>query len=100
MKGRISAYKRGYNAMWRKARLSFLHINPLCKYCLELDIVTPASVVDHIVPHKGDNKLFWDMNNWQALCKFCHDSVKQKEENGNSHVIYDDEGNPIGLDHW
>jgi 5-methylcytosine-specific restriction protein A len=35
-------------------------------------------VVDHIVPHRGDKKLFWDSSNWQALCdgqtgRGCHD---------------------------
>jgi 5-methylcytosine-specific restriction protein A len=30
-------------------------------------------VVDHIIPHRGDQYLFWDQENWQALCKDCHD---------------------------
>jgi 5-methylcytosine-specific restriction endonuclease McrA len=30
-------------------------------------------VVDHIQPHKGDETLFWDENNWQPLCRQCHD---------------------------
>lgn len=38
------------------------------------------AVVDHIRPHRGDPVLFWDENNWQALCKFCHDSRKQRVE--------------------
>ena len=32
----------------------------------------PATDVDHIVPHRGDMSLFWDVNNWQALCHECH----------------------------
>ena len=35
--------------------------------------ITPATVVDHIVPHRGDKKLFWDQSNWQPLCKEHHD---------------------------
>jgi hypothetical protein len=35
--------------------------------------LTPATVVDHIVPHRGDRRLFWDKTNWQPLCKRCHD---------------------------
>ena len=31
------------------------------------------TVVDHIVPHRGDARLFWDEDNWQPLCKSCHD---------------------------
>jgi 5-methylcytosine-specific restriction protein A len=34
--------------------------------------VTAANVVDHIVDHRGDTKLFWDTSNWQPLCKPCH----------------------------
>ena len=34
--------------------------------------LTPATVVDHIIPHRGDKKLFWDERNWQALCESCH----------------------------
>ncbi|MGM9590559.1 MAG: HNH endonuclease signature motif containing protein, partial [Faecousia sp.] len=34
--------------------------------------LTPATVVDHIIPHRGDRKLFWDESNWQPLCKDCH----------------------------
>ncbi|WP_317617964.1 HNH endonuclease [Rhodobacter capsulatus] len=39
-----------------------------------------ASVVDHITPHRGNKALFWDRYNWQALCKPCHDRVKQRQE--------------------
>ena len=35
--------------------------------------LTPATVVGHIIPHRGNQKLFWDEKNWQPLCKDCHD---------------------------
>lgn len=41
----------------------------------------PATDVDHIVPHKGNHELFWDRDNWQALCHHCH-SVKTATEDG------------------
>lgn len=28
---------------------------------------------DHIIPHRGDMRLFWDESNWQALCESWHD---------------------------
>ena len=31
-----------------------------------------ATVVDHIKPHRGDQKLFWDRSNWQPLCEHHH----------------------------
>ena len=36
--------------------------------------------LDHIIPHRGDRRLFWDRNNWQALCKSCHDSKTMTED--------------------
>lgn len=39
-----------------------------------------SAVVDHIRPHRGDPKLFWDPNNLQTVAKHWHDSVKQKQE--------------------
>ena len=41
---------------------------------------TQATAVDHIVPHRGDSKLFWDRNNWQPLCKPCHDRKTGRED--------------------
>lgn len=70
---RGSAAERGYDAKWRRARKRFLQRHPLCANCLSRGVLTPATVVDHIVPHRGDRALFWDENNWQPLCKNCHD---------------------------
>lgn len=73
--------QRGYGYKWQKAREAYLSKHPLCVYCEREGRVTAATVVDHKVPHRGDMKLFWDSdNNWQSLCKPCHDSVKQREE--------------------
>ena len=70
---RGSANERGYDAKWRRARKRFLQRHPLCANCLSQGVLTPATVVDHIVPHRGDHRLFWDEQNWQPLCKACHD---------------------------
>lgn len=70
---RGSAKARGYDSRWRKARAAFLQRNPLCNECIKHGRLTPATVVDHVIPHRGDQKLFWDEVNWQALCKSCHD---------------------------
>ena len=70
---RGGAESRGYDARWRKARTAFLQRNPLCNECMKRGKITPATVVDHIIPHRGDRKLFWDESNWQPRCKCCHD---------------------------
>ena len=73
------AAARGYGARWNKARKRFLEKNPLCVECLKAGRYVKATDVDHIVPHRGDPKLFWDGGNWQALCHRCH-SVKTRNE--------------------
>ena len=100
-KYRGTAYERGYGHHWRKARVAFLAQHPLCRYCEQQGKIVPATVVDHITPHKGDEVLFWDSeNNWQSLCKHCHDSIKAREEAG-QYVGCDVEGNPIhAAHHW
>lgn len=78
---RKSAALRGYGHKWRVAREIYLRSNPLCVMCRADGYVVAATVVDHIIPHRGDMRLFWDMkNNVQSLCVHCHSSVKQKEE--------------------
>lgn len=70
---RGGAAERGYDGRWRKARAAFLRRNPLCVECMRKGVLTPATVVDHIIPHRGDKELFWNEENWQPLCKSCHD---------------------------
>jgi 5-methylcytosine-specific restriction protein A len=77
---RGSAHERGYGRRWQKARLAFLRANPICVKCDAAGVVEAATVVDHIKPHRGDQALFWDQTNWQALCKPHHDGEKQREE--------------------
>ena len=75
-----SASGRGYGNQWRKASKQFLEHHPLCVKCREEGKFVKATVVDHIVPHRGDSELFWDRGNWQALCKKCHDRKTRQED--------------------
>jgi len=68
-----SSTARGYGYRWQQARERFLKKHPLCRHCQQQGNLTPATVVDHITPHKGDQQLFWDEANWQPLCKPHHD---------------------------
>lgn len=70
---RESPAARGYDARWQKARKLYLKVHPLCAECYKNGKLTPATVVDHVIPHRGDQTLFWDETNWQPLCKNCHD---------------------------
>lgn len=75
-----SSTQRGYGYKWQKAREGYLAKHPLCVYCQREGLVTVATVVDHIRPHRGDMALFWDPTNWQSLCSTHHSSQKQREE--------------------
>jgi len=76
-KDRGTSTQRGYGSRWRKARRLFLNENPLCALCPQ-----PATVVDHKVPHRGNEELFWDESNWQSLCTKCHNRKTMKEKRG------------------
>lgn len=80
-----SASKRGYGSRWQKVSKKFLQSHPLCVECMKNGKYTKATVVDHIVPHRGDQKLFWDQSNWQPMCKTCHDKKTWGED---SHPTY------------
>lgn len=81
-KTRGTAHQRGYNSRWRKRREGYLKENPLCVVCLKEYRPVPANIVDHVIPHKGNQTLFWDETNWQSLCKTHHDIKTAKEDGG------------------
>ena len=70
-------------ARWRALRLdTFTRDRFTCqmKGCGRIEGRTALLVCDHVRPHRGDERLFWDCGNLQTLCKDCHDRVKQAEE--------------------
>jgi len=74
--------QRGYTSKWDTTRADFLKAHPVC--CVE-GCTQPATVVDHIIPHRDENgvsnpKLFWGRKNWQPLCRTHHSSWKQRAE--------------------
>ncbi|MCM2455315.1 HNH endonuclease [Rhizobium sp. CG4] len=74
-------------ARWQKLRMSVLIRDRFtCQMvgCGRVDGNTSRLVADHKTPHRGDERLFWDENNLQCLCKTCHDKLKQKEERAQS----------------
>jgi 5-methylcytosine-specific restriction protein A len=81
-KHRGNSNQRGYTARWQRYRLKYLRLNPLCVECLKSGMITPATVVDHIKPHKGNQLLFWDTKNHQSMCKHHHDMKTASEDMG------------------
>ena len=55
---------------WKEYRARFIEVNPRCYAC-----GNKATVVDHLRPHKGDEKLFKQLDNHIPLCEICHNRV-------------------------
>ncbi len=85
-KPRLSAQERGYTSKWSKASKSYLSTHPWCVECEKKGIHEPATETDHIIPHKGNMKLFWDSSNWQGLCKSHHSQKTAREDGGFNNV--------------
>ena len=75
---------RGYDNRWLRARSVFLKQHPLCAICETEGRITPATLVDHRVPHRGNMVFFWDQTNWQSLCPSCHSRKTRAEGGGGS----------------
>lgn len=83
-------------AAWKRLAGAQKAAEPLCATCLSLGRVNDGSlngsgapqedarrryvVADHIIPHRGNEALFFDPDNLQTLCPDHHDRDKQIEE--------------------
>jgi 5-methylcytosine-specific restriction enzyme A len=80
------------SARLHRVRKRQLQEHPLCKFCAERGIVTPATICDHVEPHRGDINKFW-LGALQSLCLQCHLTAKRDvEERGYRR--------DIGFDGW
>lgn len=78
---RKTSRQRGYTSKWEKARASFLKAHPRCLHVIDGEACgEPATVVHHVIAHRGDPKLFWRKSNWLPVCKACHDGPIQRGE--------------------
>ena len=97
---RPSARQRGYTVRWEKAARRFLKRHPTCaQFGKDVKCAGLAKHVDHIKPHDGDLRLFWDRRNWQRLCQPCHNRKTTKERSGRQPMLYDQHGMPMSPDH-
>ena len=77
---RPSAAMRLYDRWWRRESKLFLRKNPKCVDCEADGRTEAATIVDHVIPHRGDRELFRDRSNWQGLCKPHHDTKTARGE--------------------
>lgn len=68
----IQDHQKLYNtARWKRIRAAELTLHPWCAECLRANIYTPATELDHIIPHRGDPARFF-AGPFQSLCHVCH----------------------------
>ena len=72
--------QRLYDHQWAKTSKRFLTEHPLCVECDKEGRTEAATCTDHIVPHRGNEDLFWEETNWQALCRRHHDLKTRRGE--------------------
>jgi 5-methylcytosine-specific restriction endonuclease McrA len=82
------------SSRWKRRRLDQLSTDPFCVMCLEQSgVYTVATVADHLTPHRGDARLFWN-GRLQSLCASHHNRDKQLAEIGRPLLGVDDDGWP------
>jgi hypothetical protein len=92
-------------AKWRRASAFQLQREPLCKFCLDQGITTPATCADHIKPHHGNREEFWrgalTPGGLMSLCESCHSGPKRRIEHGREGLVrgVDSNGEPLDHDH-
>ena len=93
------AYSKLYGTKaWKNIRHNQLLKEPLCFMCRQDGFFRPASVVDHVIPHKGNLDLFYG-GELQSLCKYHHDSTKQILERTGKLIGGDQSGEPYDNNH-
>ncbi len=82
---RRNAHQRGYTRRWRKARAAFIaqsfaNGDITCKLCGRPLMDNSDIEIDHIIPHRGDPRFFWDLSNWEMAHGACHAAKTRRGE--------------------
>jgi 5-methylcytosine-specific restriction protein A len=83
---------------WLTLREDQLREEPLCRMCLQDKRLVPATIVDHVVPHRGDPNLFF-LGELQSLCELHHKSHKRRLELQGYSTQVGADGYPIDPQH-
>lgn len=96
-------WRRWYKtARWQKLRWSILVRDKFtCRMsgCGKVETNTALLVADHKVPHRGDQRLFWNAANLHCICKGCHDSLKQRQDKSGTMPGSTMDGRPVDPAH-
>ena len=82
VRGDSAEYHSWYSLpVWTQTlRPGHLLREPFCRECAWRGLRVRATVVDHVIPFRGDWSLFTDPGNLQSLCKRCHDRKTLEEQ--------------------
>jgi 5-methylcytosine-specific restriction protein A len=84
--------------IWRRRSRAQLRAHPLCAMHLAKGEAVPATVADHVIPHKG-NWILFTKGVLQSLCASCHNRTKQQEEALGFRCDIGEDGWPIDRRH-
>jgi 5-methylcytosine-specific restriction enzyme A len=59
---------------WQRVRRLKLQESPLCKICLELGRLEPATVADHLIAIKAGGDPYPPLSGLMSLCASCHNT--------------------------
>ena len=93
-KSRPGARRRGYDGDWEGESEEFL-ARPENRYCA-CGCGRLADMVDHIIAHKGDMRLFWSRANWQPMARACNSRKAAKQEGGFGNPLREAQGAHLG----
>lgn len=80
-KSRPERDKLYYSKQWKKISKLYRQSHPLCEECERNGRITPAYLVDHIVPIE-DGGSMWEWDNLQSLCIVCHNRKHGDRQGG------------------
>jgi 5-methylcytosine-specific restriction endonuclease McrA len=83
---------------WKRRAKLQLTLEPLCAGCARHGVVAPATIADHIVPHRGNEQAFW-FGKLQSLCAPCHSGEKAEVERRGFSCTIGPDGYPTDGNH-
>ena len=84
---------------WQRLRRRVLSEQPFCAMREQRERCRlVATEVDHIKPHRGDRRLFFDRANLQPMCRSCHAQKTAREVLGKGQG-WDEHGMPLDPHH-
>lgn len=82
-----------WTARWRRRSRDQLTAHPLCNRCSTDHRPVAATVANHVIPHKGNEALFWE-GELESVCAPCHDGAIRSEEARGHRIGVTIEGRP------